>query len=107
MATPEGIIENYFVKRVRETGGKVRKLKWIGNNGAPDRMVWWPPKHYALAADLFFIELKAPGEKPKKQQAEEHKKMKASGLRVLVIDTKDKVDAFVELPLFYMGRPLL
>lgn len=107
MTTPEGIVEDYFVKRVRETGGMVRKLKWIGFNGAPDRIVWWPPQHHALTADIFFVELKAPGEKPNKQQTEEHKKMKENGLRVLVIDTKEKVDEFVNAPMFYRGHVFL
>lgn len=103
MTTPEGIVEDYFVKRVRETGGMVRKLKWIGFNGAPDRMVWWPKKRN-YPADIWFVELKAPGKKPTTQQRDEHKKMKSTGLRVLVIDTKDKVDGFVDTALSAMGR---
>ena len=95
MSTPEGIVEEYFVKRVRETGGKVRKLKWIGRNGAPDRMVWWPVKRGS--ADVYFVELKAPGEKPTAQQKEEHKNMKDSGLRVLVVDSKTMVDSFIDV----------
>lgn len=98
MTTPEGEIEAYLVKRVRETGGKVRKLKWIGRNGAPDRMVWWPtkgdwPAHTKLR--LVFVELKAPGKKPTKQQKDEHKTLRDDGFEVMVIDSIKAVDDFV------------
>jgi len=94
MATPEGIIEDYFVKRVRETGGKVRKLKWIGKNGAPDRMVWWPTIGPGLGR-VCFVELKAPGKKPTAEQKEEHKKMKDDGLLVFVFNSTSQIDEFV------------
>lgn len=93
MATPEGIIEAYFVKRVRETGGKVRKLKWIGRNGAPDRMVWWPVK--GDQPDVVFVELKAHGKAPTPQQEKEHKILKKDGFNVFVIDSMKAVDAFL------------
>ena len=70
--TPEGKIEKYFIKRVKETGGEQRKLKWIGRNGAPDRLAWWPPKlsvecrssENVIPGDIVpvfaFVELKRP-----------------------------------------------
>lgn len=95
MTTPEGKIEKYLVDRVRETGGKVRKLKWIGKNGAPDRMVWWPTSNALLRSAVFFVEVKAPGEKPTKQQSKEHKTMMDDGLNVWVLDSEKKVELFV------------
>ena len=92
--TPENKVEKHLVDRVKATGGKIRKLKWIGRNGAPDRMVWWPKKRGS--ADIFFVELKAPGKKPTEQQLKEHKKMRADGLHVIVLDGTDGVDAFVD-----------
>lgn len=103
MTTPEGIVEAYLVKRVRETGGRVRKLKWIGRNNAPDRLVWWPTGKSRLA-DVYFVELKAPSKKPTPAQKEEHNEMRDSGLRVLVIDTEAKVDAFIEQVPMATGR---
>jgi hypothetical protein len=45
---------------------------------------------------IHFVELKAPGKKPTKQQKEEHRKMQASGIyNVHTIDTEDKIDFFV------------
>lgn len=92
--TPEGRIEKYLVDRVRATGGKIRKLKWIGRNGAPDRMVWWPTIGPSLGR-VCFVELKAPGKKPTREQKEEHKKMRDDGLLVFVFDSADKIDEFI------------
>jgi hypothetical protein len=35
----ESTIEDYLVERVKSLGGEVRKVKWIGRHGAPDRLV--------------------------------------------------------------------
>ena len=37
-------IERHLVKRVKELGGEVRKVQWIGRRGAPDRLVMLPHK---------------------------------------------------------------
>lgn len=91
MTTPEGEIEQYLLKRVRETGGYTRKLKWISRKGAPDRMVWWP--HTAGA--VHFVEVKRPGGKLSPAQEIEINKMRDSGLSVTVIETKERVDLFI------------
>ena len=57
-------IERYLVKRVKERGGEVRKVKWIGRRHAPDRVVMAP----AWSLDRWprvcvWVELKKPGEK--------------------------------------------
>jgi len=39
----ESTIELYLVEQVKALGGEVRKVKWIGRNGAPDRIVMLPP----------------------------------------------------------------
>jgi hypothetical protein len=58
----ESVIEDYLVDRVKARGGEVRKVKWIGRNGAPDRCV--------MLADrpLVWVELKATGKLPKPHQ---------------------------------------
>lgn len=38
----ESQIEKYLVERVTALGGEVRKVKWIGRRGAPDRLVMLP-----------------------------------------------------------------
>lgn len=81
----EAKIEKYLCGRVKMLGGEVRKVKWIGRRGAPDRLVMLP----SLTA---WVELKAPGKTPEPHQAREHKRMRDMGQRVEVIDSMDGVD---------------
>ena len=95
----ESDIENYLVERVRARGGEVRKLKWIGRNGAPDRVVMLPPvslgQGIRLPGSVLWVELKAPGEKPKPHQEREHDRMRRMGQCVVVIDSMERVDEVV------------
>jgi len=38
----ESLIEKHLVRRVAEAGGETRKVRWVGRNGAPDRLVLLP-----------------------------------------------------------------
>lgn len=90
----ESQIEQHLVKRVKELGGEVRKVQWIGRRGAPDRLVMLPFRPQAnMAADTTaWVELKAPGEKVKPHQKREHERMRAMGQRVVVIDSIEGVE---------------
>ena len=85
----ESEIEKYLVKRVKELGGEVRKVKWIGRRGAPDRLVMFPPNHTE------WVELKATGKVAEPHQLREHIRMRAVGQRVVVIDSIEGVDALL------------
>jgi len=90
-------IEHYLAKRVKAMGGEVRKVKWIGRRGAPDRLVMLPV-HQALGAwswpgATIWVELKAPGKKTEPHQAREHARMRAMGQCVAVVDSLAGVDA--------------
>lgn len=101
--TRESEIESYLVERVKALGGEVRKVKWIGRAGAPDRLVMLPMRRVRVAGDDKFpicefapetvwVELKAPGEKAKPHQAREHERLRKMGQRVVVIDSFEGVD---------------
>lgn len=62
----ESKIEKALVKRVREAGGEIRKLAWVGRRGAPDRLVMLPGRNPVL------VELKAPKGRLSKLQIREH-----------------------------------
>jgi hypothetical protein len=83
----ESDVEAYLVKRVAELGGEVRKVRWIGRRGAPDRFIfgpYWTP---------CFVELKRPrGGVLSAQQQDEIEKMRRGGLIVHVINAKDDID---------------
>ena len=81
----ESDIETYLVKRAKDRGAEVRKVKWIGRNGAPDRLVM-------LKNRTIWVELKAPGKKCKPHQASEHERMRAAGQQVEVVDSFERVD---------------
>ena len=94
--TRESEIENYLVERVKALGGEVRKLKWIGRRGAPDRIVMLPGGSNLFGESLpgiaLWVELKAPGEKAKPHQAREHERMRKMGQRVVIVDSFEGVD---------------
>lgn len=89
----ESDIEKYLVERVKALGGEVRKVKWIGRRGAPDRLVMLPsdPSIGQWSATIW-VELKAPGEKAKPHQAREHERMRHMGQQVEVVDSFERVD---------------
>ena len=94
----ESTVEQYLVERVRALGGEVRKVQWIGRKGAPDRLVMLPvdcPAYVCGETGTIWVELKAPGEKPKPHQVREHQRMREMGQRVEVIDSVEGVDALL------------
>jgi len=93
----ESEIERYLVRRVKELGGEVRKVKWIGRRGAPDRIVMLPDKNgkWAWEPRSCWVELKATGKKPEPHQLREHERMRRMGQRVEVIDSIEGVEALL------------
>ena len=97
-------IERHLVRRVKELGGEVRKVAWVGRQGAPDRLVMLPPlgdidSYFSRGAKSFWVELKNPmtvvtfpANAHERAQAREHARMRALGQRVEVIGTIDQVE---------------
>jgi hypothetical protein len=90
-------IEDYLVKRVESFAGEVRKVKWIGRRGAPDRVVMLPGRK------VIWVELKRPGKLAKfpsttteRAQQREHRRMSLIGQTVVVIDSLAGVDGLLE-----------
>jgi hypothetical protein len=97
----ESKIEKYLVQRVKALGGEVRKVNWIGRRGAPDRLVMLPARCAATTLDCawcsptgqaIWVELKATGVQAEPHQLREHKRMRAMGQRVEVVDSFQRVD---------------
>lgn len=94
----ESDIESYLALKVAAMGGEVRKVKWPGRRGAPDRLVLLPEKAFGkgsdnvLPAEHFFVELKAPGKKPPAYQLREHERLRSYGFRVEVVDSLRRVE---------------
>lgn len=87
--TPEGKIEHYLKTQCKKQGFLCYKFTAPSNAGVPDRIVIGNGK-------TIFVELKAPGEKPRPLQIAVHKLMKQNGALVYVIDNKKSVDDFIK-----------
>jgi len=76
----EYIVENEFVKAVRNAGGVAYKLTSQTANGLPDRLVLFPN------AKTVFVELKAPGKMLRPLQRKRRYQLMKLGFPVLCID---------------------
>lgn len=83
-------IEAYLRERVKAVGGWAPKWTSPGNSGVPDRIVFFP------GGCIVFVELKAPGEKPRPLQLAQHKRIKSYQQDVRVIDSREQVDALIQ-----------
>ena len=95
-------IERHLVRRVKELGGEVRKVQWIGRRGAPDRLVMLPAGARKVPGgrqewddSTIWVELKAPGVQAEPHQLREHVRMREKGQRVVVIDSIEGVEALL------------
>lgn len=78
-------VERALIKRVKEAGGEVRKLAWIGRRGAPDRLVMLPGRY-------LFVELKAPGGRVSRLQDLEHRRLRDAGFDVRIVWKLEDID---------------
>lgn len=92
MGTPERKVEDYLRKRVKETGGMIRKIRWIGRRGAADNLVFYKFPAVAL------VEVKREGATvdPRSQQARDLRRMREAGWPVYVVSSREEVDAMIE-----------
>lgn len=83
--TPEGKVVAAIKKAAKKQGGDTRKVEWSGRRGAPDLLILLPGKH-------FFVEAKAPGEKPRPEQLREHERLRAAGFSVYVVSSEAEAE---------------
>lgn len=86
----EQTIEKRLKKEIELIGGKALKFISPGVSGVPDRIVLLPHGR------IYFIELKAPGQKPRAIQCQRIKELKKLGFDVRVLDSIEGVIRFVE-----------
>lgn len=84
----EAKIEKYLTSQVQRLGYMCLKFTSPGTRAVPDRIIIGKGK-------VYFVELKAPGQKPRADQIKMHSKLKAHGVDVKVLDTKRRVDDYV------------
>ncbi|EJU25211.1 VRR-NUC domain-containing protein [Selenomonas sp. CM52] len=86
----EKIIEKGLVARVKAMGGIAPKFTSPGFDGMPDRLVLLP------GGRMGFVELKAPGKKPRALQMVRHRLLRRLGFKVYVIDGTEQIDSVLE-----------
>lgn len=85
----ESKVESHFNDRVARNGGKTRKLKWVNRHSAPDRFT-------TVFQQVWLVELKRPGKKPRAAQARELARLNAEGANAIYLDTIEAIDAWIE-----------
>lgn len=82
-------VEGRLVLKVKKLGGVAYKWTSPSNPGVPDRLVLYQ-------GNVWLVELKAPGQKPRKRQLVEFERLYRLGFDVIVIDSYEGVDRLVE-----------
>ena len=82
-------IEKYLVDMARAQGGMALKFVSPGCTGVPDRVVILP------GGRVGFLELKAPGMKPRKEQVHRIRQLWALGCCADVADSREAVDLYL------------
>ena len=85
----EKIIERKFVQAVKAMGGIALKFTSPGVDGMPDRLVILPIGYIA------FVEVKAPGLKPRPLQSRRHELLRRLGCKVYVLDEATQISDLV------------
>lgn len=86
----EKTIEQKFRAAVKAAGGLALKFASPGFDGVPDRLALLPGGRMA------FVEVKAPGEKPRPLQLARHKLLRRLGFKVYVLDDESQIGGIID-----------
>ena len=83
-------VEQKLVRAVKARGGICPKFVSPGFDGMPDRIVLLPGRHFG------FVEVKAPGERPRPLQVSRHRLLMKLGFRVYVLDDPEQIGGILD-----------
>ena len=83
-------IEKKLSEEAKKYGGIALKFVSPSFDGMPDRLVLIPDGHVA------FVELKAPGKKPRPLQLARHRLLRSLGCRVYVINSAEQIGGMLD-----------
>lgn len=83
-------IEQRLVTETRKRGGMALKFVSPSFAGMPDRLILLPDGKMA------FVEVKAPGLRPRPLQVSRHAKLREMGFRVYVLDAVEDIAAVLD-----------
>ena len=85
----EKTLEHKFVTEVKCVGGLALKFVSPGFDGVPDRLVLLP------GGKLGFVEVKAPGKRPRPLQLARHRLLRRLGFKVYVLDDERQIGGII------------
>ena len=83
-------IEQKLVQAVRKSGGMCMKFVSPNFDGMPDRIVFLPGRH------IGFVEVKAPGEKPRALQKSRHRLLEKMGFHTYILDGIEQIGGILD-----------
>ena len=86
----EKIIEQKLVTAVKKHGGICPKFTSPGFDCMPDRLLLLPHGKFA------FVEVKAPGEKPRPLQLARHRLLRRLGFSVYILDSEEQIGGIID-----------
>ena len=86
----EKTIERKLTLMVKKQGGICPKFVSPGFDGLPDRIVLLPGGHIA------FVEVKAPGKKPRALQTARLTLLRKLGFRVYILDNEEQIGGILD-----------
>lgn len=81
--------ERKLVRAVKRVGGICPKFVSPGMDGMPDRMILLP------GGKIGFVEVKAPGRKPRILQVRRHRQLRNLGLPVFILDDPEQIPSIL------------
>jgi hypothetical protein len=88
--TAERHLEQQLMKAVKRAGGICPKFISPGTDGMPDRLVLLP------GGCMGFVEVKAPGKKPRPLQEKRLQGLRDLGFRVFVLNSPDQIGGVID-----------
>lgn len=82
-------LETKLVKEVKKVGGIAMKIVSPGFAGLPDRLI------LIAYGKIAFVEVKAPGKKPRPLQVIRHNQLRKLGFKVYVLDDENDIGGII------------
>lgn len=82
-------IENDLINKAKKRGGIALKFTSLGYDGVPDRLVLLPN------SKMGFVEVKAPGKKPRALQIARMQMLRSLGFKAYVLDDKKDTEVIL------------
>ncbi len=86
----EKALEHKLVTEIKRVGGLALKFISPGFDGVPDRLILFPDGKMA------FVEVKAPGKKPRALQKARHRQLRQLGFSVYVLDNTAQIEKIID-----------